>query len=114
MTLLKSIILALTVFCVSIMSHAENMKKLGSFNVHYMAIPATFLTPEIAKTYDILRSRYNGLINISVLDNTQANTPAKHVAIIGTAKNLAGQSKTIEFTEVKEGDAIYYLSLIHI
>ena len=35
---------------------AENMKKLGTFNVHYIAIGATFITPEIAKTYNIERS----------------------------------------------------------
>jgi hypothetical protein len=91
---------------------AENMKKLGSMDVHYMAIGSTFLTPEIAKVYGITRSRYNGLINISVLDNTKAGSPAKTVSITGKAKNNLGQFKTIEFTEVKEGDAIYYLAQI--
>ena len=89
---------------------AENMKKIGSMNIHYMAIGATFLTPEIAKTYGIERSRYNGLINISVLDNTQKNTPAKTVSISGTARNDVGQIKTLSFDEVKEADAIYYLA----
>jgi hypothetical protein len=91
---------------------AENMKKLGSMDVHYMAIGSTFFTPEIAKVYGITRSRYNGLINISVLDNTKAGNPAKTVSITGKAKNNLGQFKTIEFTEVKEGDAIYYLAQI--
>jgi hypothetical protein len=96
------------------MTHAsaENMKKLGSMDIHYMAIGSTFFTPEIAKVYGITRSRYNGLINISVLDNTKADTPAKTVSITGKAKNNLGQFKTIEFTEVKEGDAIYYLAQI--
>jgi len=91
---------------------ADNMKKLGSMNVHYMAIGATFLTPEIAKAYGIERSRYNGLINISVLDNTQKNHPAKTVSISGTARNDLGQIKSLEFQEVKEGDAIYYLTQV--
>jgi len=91
---------------------AENMKKLGSMDVHYMAIGSTFFTPEIAKVYGITRSRYNGLINISVLDNTKAGNPAKTVSISGKAKNNLGQFKTLEFTEVKEGDAIYYLAQI--
>ena len=91
---------------------AENMKKLGTFNVHYIAIGATFLTPEIAKTYGIERSRFNGLVNISVLDNTQKNTPAKTVSIMGKARNDVGQIKPLEFMEVKEGTAIYYLAQI--
>lgn len=92
---------------------AENMKKLGSMDVHYMAIGATFLTPKIAQAYGIERSKYNALINISVLDNTQANKPAKSVAISGTAQNLTGQYKRLDFEQVKEGSAIYYLAQIN-
>ena len=88
------------------------MKKLGSMNIHYMAIGSTFFTPEIAKAYGITRSRYNGLVNISVLDNTKTGTPAKTVSISGQAKNNLGQFKNLEFKEVKEGDAIYYLAQI--
>ncbi|GLX77038.1 hypothetical protein tinsulaeT_03780 [Thalassotalea insulae] len=93
-------------------AYADNMKKLGTMNVHYMAISATFLTPEIAKAYNIERSRYNGLVNISVLDNTKTGNPAKTVTITGNAKNLVGQSKPLEFVEVKEGSAIYYLAQV--
>lgn len=92
--------------------NAENMKKLGSMNVHYMAIGSTFFTPEIAKVYGITRSRYNGLINISVLDNSQKGNPAKVVSITGKAKNNLGQFKDLNFTEVKEGKAIYYLAQV--
>jgi len=94
-------------------SFAENMKKLGSMNVHYMAIGSTFFTPEIASMYGITRSRYNGLINISVLDNSKAGHPAKTVAISGQAKNNLGQFKPLAFQEVKEGDAIYYLAQVN-
>jgi hypothetical protein len=99
-------------FLVMTSATAENMKKLGSMNVHYMAIGSTFFTPEIAKIYGITRSRYNGLINISVLDNTQKGTPAKTVSITGKAKNNLGQFKDLTFKEVKEGDAIYYLAQV--
>lgn len=94
----------------SFAAKAENMKKLGNMDVHYMAIGASFLTPQVAKAYGIERSKYNALINISVMDNTKPNKPAKKVAIMGTALNLTGQYKRLEFEEVKEGDAIYYLA----
>jgi hypothetical protein len=99
--------------CFSGNALAENMKKLGSMNVHYIAIGSTFLTPEIAKAYGIERSRYNGLINISVLDNSQNGTPAMSVSVMGMARNDVGQIKSLEFTEVKEGNAIYYLAQIN-
>jgi len=106
------IALSLSLFMMTSVN-AENMKKLGSMNVHYMAIGSTFFTPEIAKVYGITRSRYNGLINISVLDNSQEGTPAKTVSISGKAKNNLGQFKDLDFQEVKEGNAIYYLAQVN-
>lgn len=109
----KRFILFLLLACtISNTAFAQNMKKLGSMDVHYMAIGSTFLTPEIAKAYGIERSRYNGLINISVLDNSRSGTPAKSVSIIGKARNDVGQIKSLHFSEVKEGKAIYYLAQI--
>lgn len=107
------LLLAVTISLFSMTNaSAENMKKLGSMNVHYIAIGSTFFTPEIAKAYGITRSRYNGLINISVLDNTKAGNPAKTISITGQAKNNLGQFKSLEFQEVKEGDAVYYLAQV--
>ena len=110
--LLKMLIVLSLSFSFASSASAENMAKLGSMNVHYMAIGSTFFTPEIAKVYGITRSRYNGLVNISVLDNTKQGTPAKTVSISGQAKNNLGQFKSLEFKEVKEGEAIYYLAQI--
>jgi len=110
-SLLALLLITLTSLFSSVVM-AENMKKIGSMNVHYMAIGATFLTPEIAKAYGIERSRYNGLINISVLDNSKKGTPAKTVSITGTARNDIGQIKSLEFQEVTEGEAIYYLAQV--
>lgn len=113
-TFIRALLLAITISVLAISTvNAENMKKLGSMNVHYMAIGSTFFTPEIAKAYGITRSRYNGLVNISVLDNTKEGNPAKTVSIIGQAKNNLGQFKRLEFSQVKEGDAIYYLAQVN-
>lgn len=112
--LFNTVLLALSLLSISLssFSFAENMKKLGNMNVHYIALDTKFLTPEVAKKYNIQRSKYNGLVNISVLDNTVTGTPAKTVSIMGTSKNLLGQEKQLEFSEVKEGDAIYYLAQV--
>lgn len=111
---MKTLLTITLTFCLLLANtvNAENMKKLGSMNVHYMAIGSTFFTPQIATAYGITRSRYNGLVNISVLDNTKTGTPAKDVSIMGQAKNNLGQVKVLEFTEVKEGEAIYYLAQV--
>ena len=92
--------------------NAENMKEMDDINVHYIALGSTFLTPEIAKAYGIERSRYKGLVNIAVLDNTQDGNPTKTVNINGRARNDIGQIKSLDFMEVKEGDAVYYLAQV--
>lgn len=110
--LIKLLLVTAVIFGASFNASAENMKKMGNMNVHYIALGATFLTPAIATEYGIERSRFNGLINISVLDNSQQGNPAKKVALTGTARNDLGQIKQLEFDEVVEGDAIYYLAQV--
>jgi hypothetical protein len=108
----KFVLITLLALSVVTTSSAENMKKMDGLNVHYIALGSAFLTPEIATAYGIERSRYKGLVNISVLDNTQAGNPSKTVFINGKTRNDVGQIKSLEFTEVKEGDAVYYLAQV--
>ena len=90
--------------------HAEQKQVLGSWDVHYIALNTTFLTPQVAKQYAIVRSKFNGLINISVL-NRQDKT-AQSVILTGEAKNLIGVVKKLTFKQVTEGKAIYYLAVL--
>ncbi len=108
---MKALILTLTLMTSFVFqSHAEIKKTLGSWDVHYIAFNSTFLTPEVARAYGIVRSDNNTLINISVLDRyTQA---AQKVEISGFARNLLGTTMPLEFKEVVEGEAIYYLATL--
>jgi hypothetical protein len=101
-------VLLLSIFSMS--SHAEIKKDLGDWEVHYIALTSTFLSPEIARANDIERSSKNALINISVLD--QDTKEAQVVDISGTARNLLGTTKTLSFKQVNEGNAIYYLASV--
>lgn len=87
---------------------AEQKKQLGPWDVHYIAMPSTLIEPAIAGNYKIERSKFNGLVNISVLNSSDQK--AQQVTISGSAKNLLGQQKTLNFTQVSEGEAIYYLA----
>lgn len=82
----------------------------GRFQVHYMALSSTFLTPQVAKTYHIKRSRYNAFVNISVLDTLIDGNPSVKANITGKAVNLTGNTRQLKFKEVIEGDAIYYIA----
>ena len=87
---------------------AEQKKQLGNWDVHYIAFPAPILTPEVAQQYKIQRSKYNAVINISVLNS--ADQQAQQVSITGIAKDLQGRQTELEFIEVTEGNAVYYLA----
>ena len=87
---------------------AEQKKQLGDWDVHYIVVNTTFFTPEVARSYGIVRSKYNALVNISVLD--KATQEAQVVSVRGTATNLLGTKKSLTFKRVQEEDAIYYLA----
>ncbi|ERB62590.1 DUF4426 domain-containing protein [Vibrio coralliilyticus] len=89
---------------------AGQFKTIKDVEVHYSAFNSTFLTPQVARSYELKRNGYSAIINISVLDNYQAGKPAITAKVSGSAKNLIGQTKTLEFREIKEGSAIYYLA----
>ena len=91
-------------------AQAEQKQVLGNWDVHYIALNSTFLTPDVAKQYGIVRSKFNGLINISVLD--RKDKTAQSVILTGEAKNLLGVVKKLTFKEVQEGQAIYYLAVL--
>ena len=87
---------------------AEQKQTLGPWDVHYLAFNATFLTPDIANSYGIQRSRYTAIVNLSVLD--KQDQTAQQVTIEGNARNLLGQVRQLSFKRVQDGDAIYYFA----
>ncbi|GHB76140.1 hypothetical protein GCM10008107_27000 [Psychrosphaera saromensis] len=108
MKLLSSFILLLSAL-LSFNSHAEQKITKGNWDIHYIAFPSSFIQPEIAKQYQLQRSKYLAVINISVLDNKD-NDKAQNAYVSGMAKNLLGQRTKLEFVKVTEGEATYYLA----
>jgi len=104
-------------FCMTVLfllstghAQAEQKKIVGPWDVHYMVVNTTFLTPDIAKKNGIVRSKYSALVNISVLNSDDKK--AQVVAINGEATNLLGNKKALNFKRVQEGQAIYYLAVV--
>ena len=105
--LFKSLLLSITLL-VSAAANAEQMQNLGDWDVHYIAFPSTFLTSDIASDYDIDRSKYLGIINISVLDSDTLKAQA--VTMTVTARNLLGNIRELDVREIREQNAIYYIA----
>ena len=101
----------LTLAMISVNSYAENSREFGDYVVHYNAFRSDTISPEVAKQYGLARASNRVLINIAVLKkvlNTTGTPTASQVT--GHASNLTGQLKQLEFKEIKEGTAIYYLA----
>ncbi|HIF5572036.1 TPA: DUF4426 domain-containing protein [Vibrio parahaemolyticus] len=103
-------ITALLISLLSLPTFAEQFKNMKDIEVHYVAFNSTFLTPKVARSYDIKRNGYVAVVNISVLDSASLGKPAVEAKVGGHAKNLIGQTKKLTFREIKEGEAIYYLA----
>jgi hypothetical protein len=97
---------------VSASANAEQKIVFGEYEVHYMGLSSSFLTPEVAKLYDIARSGSLGFLNIAVLQQSkEGQVPdAVDVKLTGTIRNLIGQARALEFRRISEGKAIYYIS----
>lgn len=96
--------------CLISSAFAEQKQKVGNYDIHYVALSSTFLTPSIAKSYGIKRSSYTGILNISVLDTNVDGNPAVPVEITGVANNLLDARVELKFREIREGDSIYYIA----
>ncbi|MCH1549728.1 MAG: DUF4426 domain-containing protein [Pseudomonadales bacterium] len=90
-------------------AHAEQKMQFGDYEVHYIVLPTTFLNAKIADKYNLPRGRDRALVNVSVLNSALKPIAAQ---ITGQSENLLGQSQRLVFTQVTEGDAIYYLALL--
>jgi hypothetical protein len=84
----------------------------GEYQVHYAVIPTTELSPDVADTYGLVRARDRALMNIAVTRDVDGDPSSVHgvpVRIEGRRSNLL-QSHPMTFREVREGNAVYYLS----
>jgi len=90
---------------------AENSTSTGGYTIHHNALSTEMLLPDVAKAYGIKRSKQRALLNISVIkDKAGTAGTALTADITVKATNLIGQLKEINLREVREGDAIYYIS----
>ncbi len=88
--------------------HAEVKRKqsFDALDVHYNIFNSTFLEPDTARAVGLSRSKNQAVINISMVKDGKGQKGS----VTGGYKNLLGQSTTLTFKEIDEGNAVYYLS----
>lgn len=112
-TLLSTLFL-LTLALTAQASEPQLVQKFDNYDVHYSVFNSSFLTPEIAKSYGITRSKNQALINIAVIRKNEDGTSQGVSAIVkGTVRDLI-YTNDLDFFPVREEKAIYYLSPLRI
>ena len=80
---------------------------IGEHVVHFSALSTDQLPPDIARAYNILRSKNRAMLNVSIIRKADsAPVPAK---VTVKTVNLTGQLKNVTMRQIDEQDAIYYI-----
>ena len=82
-------------------------KDIGDHVVHFSAQSTDQLSPEIARAYNIVRSKNRAMLSVSVLREAD-NKPVPAEVTVQIA-NLTGQLKNITMRRIDEQEAIYYI-----
>lgn len=90
-------------------SHAQQSEMFGPFELHYSVVNTTFLEPDVAATYGITRGEKSAILNLAVREHLQQGSEARSMLIKGRTWDLI-QNQFLEFREIREGPAIYYIA----
>jgi hypothetical protein len=110
---MKQIWLSMLVLgCVPAALATPESQTFDDYTIHLNAFNSDTLQPSMAKAYNIIRSKNRGLLTVSVVKKS-ATVDAMPVAahVKAKATNLTGQLKHIKIREIRDGDAVYYISV---
>ena len=80
---------------------------IGDHVVHFNAHPTDQLTPQVARSYGIVRSKNRAYLTISVLEQDSGKAVLADITV--KTVNLTGQLKNVVMRKINEGDSIYYI-----
>ena len=91
-------------------AHAQQSERFGPYELHYSVLNSTFITPEVASQYGLTRGKKKGLINLAVREHVEVGTEGRPMLLKAKTWDLTQRTDFLEFKEVREGDAIYYIA----
>ena len=98
-------------------AYAGEMKTTQGYLIHYNALNTELIPPEVARHYQITRSKSRALLTVVVLKpSSEKELLPKSVLAQVTAQavNLNQQLKTIDMQRIQEGEAIYYTGVFSV
>lgn len=108
---MKNFFLTLLITCLPVTVFGEQFETFGNYTVHYSAFTTDILTPAVAKSYQIQRSKNRIMVNLSIMKDQNGDTgKSVRTRVEGTATNLNQQLRALNIREIVEQDAIYYIA----
>ncbi|NBB10605.1 DUF4426 domain-containing protein [Pseudomonas sp. SLFW] len=84
----------------------NRQEQFGDLIIHYNAFASGLLQPAIAQEAGLIRSKGQGVINITAVKNGKT-VPA---TVSGTIQDLTGREKPLTFKPFNENSAVNYLA----
>lgn len=85
-------------------------KTVNGYTVHFSAQSTDQLPPEVARQYNIVRSKNRAMLNVSIIDESTGGSSSADVTV--KTVNLTGQLKSVNMRKIQEQEAIYYIGEI--
>ena len=84
--------------------------EMDNYIVYYNVFNSAMIPPEIARAHNLIRAKDRAYVNVSLVKKSGGNgIPAK---VSGHHRNLMQQRFNLNFVEIKEPTATYYLAPI--
>jgi hypothetical protein len=107
LTLLLGVLLALATQVMAADSANPNrQQQFGDLIVHYNAFASGVLQPAIAQQNGLIRSKGQGVINITAIRDGKTVT----ASVDGTVADLTGRKKPLTFRPISENSSVNYIA----
>lgn len=104
-------LLATVIVLASGPAHAQLSERFGPYELHYSVVNSTFIEPAVAAQYGLTRGKRRALVNLSLREHRDdGTTVARAMDIEGSSRDLTARRIGLDFVEVREGPAIYYIA----
>jgi len=100
---------ALLLLVDSSLALAQQSERFGPYELHYSVVNTTFLAPEVAAAYGIVRGDRYGILTLAVTEHAGEGSANRPMELAGKTWDLI-QNQPLQFQEIREGEAVYYIA----
>lgn len=105
------ILLGLVVALVCGAARAQHSERFGPYELHFSVVNTTFLDPKVAGAYGITRGEKRAILNLALREDlADGESAPRAMQIEGTVRDLIQSRQALDFKEIREQGAIYYIA----